>query len=377
MVCKTLFDIKSVAYQTADYADYMSAIGSTFKEILVMKDGITLDTKAENAEFTELNGTRYTDGERIPIRSIGTLKFTKNFDSSLLVNHSDLIEAGLGDLIGGAATSVTVTAGKGSVGTPFLTTTTTGLTDGNLVHIPGEGYRRVLSVVTNTSFVVDVPLNTTISGSTVFSVVKAVDITNPIGNCSKTFNFVLSLHDGSFIELLGCGITCEFAPVYEKQLTINFTITSPDITTVEVTPISSLTAETKGSPVICNFSESVITDDDSEMYSYFPVNFELGLTVTSEPMKAIGGRNNMLGYMSRSSIKPKITLDRIAKCKTWITNSRTPRVYSFYSTSFGIYIAQAKLTLIEQSMNNNNHDSIQCEMDANYDKSYRVYLVLP
>ena len=371
MTCRTLYDVKGLVYDTQDYANYLSAISTTgLQQILLHKDGLTLDTKAENAEYTELNGTRYTDCERVPLRQIGTLKFKKNFDSSLIDNHSELIKAGLGNILGGAGTSVVVTAGKGSTGTPFLTTSTTGLTDGNLVHIPSEGFRRVVSVVSNTSFVVDVPLNTTIGTSTTFAVTKSIDLTNPIGNCVKTFNFVLSLADGSYVKMMGCGITCAFAPVYEKQLTIEFTITSPSVTILSSMPtgFDTATAETKGTPVICNFSDSFVTDEDSEMLPYFLPNFDLGYSVASEPMKTIGGLNNVMGYMSRSSIKPKATFDRVATCKAWVAASRTSRVYSFYQSNFGIYLAGAKMTLIDQSIANGNHDSIQVELDANYDK---------
>ena len=380
MTCRFLYDVKGLVYDVQDYANYLGAISTTgLQQILMHKDGLTLDTKAENAEYTELNGARYTDGERVPLREIGTLKFKKNFDSSLIDNHSELIKAGLGNILGGAGTSVVVTAGKGSTGTPFLTTSTTGLTDGNLVHIPYEGFRRVVSVISNTSFVVDVPINTTIGTSTTFAVSKSIDITNPIGNCEKTFNFVLSLADGSYVKMMGCGVTCAFAPVYEKQLTIEFTITSPSVTILSSAPtgFTTATAETKGTPVICNFSSSFITDEDAEMASYFLPNFDLGLTVTSEPMKTIGGLNNVMGYMSRSSIKPKATLDRVADCKAWVAASRTSRVYSFYQSNFGIYLAGAKMTLIDQSIANGNHDSIQVELDANYDKDLKVYLVLP
>ena len=282
MTCKTLWDVKKVGYNTQVYANYLSAIGTTFQEILVHKDGLTLDTKAELAEFTTLNGTRNVDSERIELRNIGTLKFTKNVDTSLIDNHSALIEAGLGNISGGAGTSVVVTAGKGSSGTPFLTTSTTGLEDGNLVYIPSEGFRRVVSVVSNTSFVVDVPLNTTISGPTTFKVMKSVDLTNPIGNCENTFNFVVQLADGSYIKMMGCGIKCEFELVFEKQLVITFNIMSPDVTELSSAPTgwSSITAETKGTPVICNFTESLITDTDLEMLPYFPPLFTLGLSIS-------------------------------------------------------------------------------------------------
>lgn len=379
MVCRTLYDVKSVAYDTQVYANYTSAIGETFQQILIHKDGLTIDTKSENAEYTELNGTRYTDGERVPLRTIGSLKFTKNFDSSLIDNHSELVKAGLGNILGGAGATSVVTAGKGSSGNPFLTIITTGLTDGNLVYIPSNGFRRVTSVVTDTSFTVDVPLNTTISTSTTFNVYKPVEITNPIGNCEKTFNFVISLNDGSYIKMMGCGINCEFNTVMEKQLTINFTITSPDVSILSSAPtgFTSATPETKGVPVKCTFTESLITNDDLEMVSYFVPNFDLGLTVSLEPMKVYGGLNNYLGYMCRSSIKPKVSFDRTTTCKAWVSNYRTSRVYSFFQSNFGLYIAGGKLTLIDQSTNLNNHDVIACEIDANYDKDLRVYLVLP
>ena len=376
MTCRKLYDVKSVAYQSANYSDYMSAIGTAFQEILIQKDGMTLDTKAENAEFTELNGTRYTDGERIGIRSIGSLKFTKNVDTSLLANHSDLIEAGLGEIIDSAAV-ITVTGGKGSVATPFLSGTTTGINVGDIIYNATYGYFIVASIIAGQSFVVTNPLTAEVTNGTAFSSPKKINITNPIGNCSKTFNFVISLHDGKFIELLGCGVTCELTPVFEKQLTINFTITSPEIVTVDTTPITGgLTAETKGVPIICNFTSSLITTGGVGVV-YYPANFELGLTITSEPMRYIGGRNNIQGYMSRSSIKPKITFDTDSTSRGMVSTNRTERKYTFCGTSFSICLEAAKLTLIEQSMNNNNHDSIQCEMDANYKASTISYLVLP
>lgn len=379
MVCRKLYDIKKLAYVTADYADYMSDIATSgFQEILIHRDGLTLDTKGETADFTVLNGTRYTDGERVPMRVGGTLKFTKNVDSSLLVNHKVLIDAGLGLCSSAVTSAVTVTDGKGSVADPFLTTNTSGISVGDIIKIPTFGYRVVLSIITNTSFVVDTPLSNDISTSTVFSKPILTDLTNPIGNCVNTFNFVLSLSDESYIKMMGCNVTCEFAPVYEKQLTINFTITSPDITEVGTAPtgFSTATVETKGSPVMCNFTYSnVSTAGVAE--SYFPINFELGLTVTSEPMKAIGGRNNVLGYINRSSLKPKITLDRVSMCKAWVNAPRTSRSWIFGQNDFAIIIQSGLLTLTDLSINNNNHESIVCEMDVNYDVNYRVYLVLP
>lgn len=393
MTCRTLYDVKGLVYDTQDYANYLSAISTTgLRQILMHKDGLTLDTKAENAEYTELNGTRYTDGERVPLRQIGTLKFKKNFDSSLIDNHSELIKAGLGNILGGAATTLTITAdtGTGAILTPFTASAVTDLTSGNLVYIPLNGFRRVTSVnAGNKTFTVDVPTKQTsaqikssitpVPADLTFAVTKSIDLTNPIGNCEKTFNFVLSLADGSYVKMMGCGITCAFAPVYEKQLTIEFTITSPSVTILSSAPtgFTTATAETKGTPVICNFSGSFVTGENNEMVSYFLPNFDLGLTVTSEPMKTIGGLNNVMGYMSRSSIKPKATFDRVTDCKAWVDASRTSRVYSFYQSDFGIYLAGAKMTLIDQSIANGNHDSIQVELDANYDKDLKVYLVLP
>lgn len=394
MTCaRTLYDVKGLVYDTQDYEDYLSAISTTgLQQILIHKDGLTLDTKAENAEFTELNGTRYTDGERIPLRQIGTLKFKKNFDSSLIDNHRELIKAGLGNILGGSATTLTITAdtGTGAVLTPFKASAVTNLANGNLVYIPLNGFRRVTSVDPgNTTFTVDVPTKQTstqiktgmtpVPTDLTFSVYNPVDITNPIGNCEKTFNFVLSLADGSYVKMMGCGITCAFAPVYEKQLTIEFTITSPSVTILSSAPagFTTATAENKGTPVICNFSSSFVTDEDGLMNAYFLPNFDLGYSVASEPMKTIGGLNNVMGYMSRSSIKPKATFDRVADCKAWVAASRTSRVYSFYQSNFGIYLAGAKMTLIDQSIANGNHDSIQVELDANYDKDLRVYIAMP
>ncbi len=381
MTCRTLYDIKSVAYDTQDYSNYLDEISTTgFQQILIHKDGLTIDTKSENVEFTELNGTRYTDGERIPIREIGSIKFTKNFDSSLLVNHSELVKAGLGNISAGTISTITIVSGKGSVTTPFVITQDTAtLAVGDLIYIPNFGFRAVATVDTETPFgcTVDTPLISTLTNA-VCTVHRSIDLTNAIGNCEKTFNFVISLNDGDFIKMMGCGIQCEFNPVFEKQLTINFTVTSP-LVTIEssITGFSTATAETKGTPVKCNFSKSLITDEDGEMVSYFPPSFDLGFSTALETIKAIGGLNNVIGYMNRNSIKPKITLDRIALCKSWVANPRFSRVYSFYQSNFGVYIAGAKLTLIDNTTNMNNHDVISCELDANYDKDLKVYLVLP
>lgn len=377
--CKTLFDVKEVYYNTKDFDDYLEDIGTSFQQVLVHKEGLTLETIGEVAEYTTLNGTRYVDSERIPLRITGSLKFTKNVDTALLVNHSELVKAGLGNIVGTTTGNTTVTEGKGSSEIPFLTTSTTNLSLGGLVFIPNVGFRQVKSIVSNTSFVVDVPLNTTIGTSTTFVSYKGVDITAPVGNCSKTFNFVVKLHDGSYVKMMGCAPKVEFTPTYEKQAVITFNIICPEIIMLSSAPtgLSSATLETKGTPVKVNFSSSLITDDDAEMYSYFPVNFELGLTISEEPISTIGGRNNIVGYMMRSSLKPKITLDRIAKCKSWVSNYRTARVYSFYKSDFGIYIARGYLTNINQSVANGNHDTIQAELDVNTEADYKVFIVLP
>lgn len=378
MTCnKTLWDIKRIGYDTQVYTNYTSPIGITFKEILTQKDGLTLDTKNELGEFTTLNGVRYTDSERIGLRNIGTLKFTRNFDTNLFDNHLDLIEAGLGELVT-SANLVTVTAGKGVVGTPFLTTSTVNISVGSIVYIPTIGYRTVTSLVTNASFIIDNPLDETISTSTVFTNGNKLDLTNPIGNCKNTFNFVVQLADGSYIKMMGCGIKCEFELVYEKQLVITFNIMSPDVTELTEAPTgwSSITAETKANPVICSFTSSnVITSGVAQ--SYFPPLFTLGLSITEEPMKAIGGLNNMLGYLNRSSIKSKISFDRITTCKTWVLSPRTSRKYVFAQSNLALEIESGYLTLIDRSVANGNHDTISCEMDNNIDAASRVYLYIP
>ena len=377
MSCKTLWDVKKIGYNTEDYDNYLSAIGTTFKEILTHKDGLTLDTKSELGEFTTLNGVRYVDSERIELRNIGTLKFTKNFDANLFDNHLDLIEAGLGKLVT-SANLVTVTAGKGIVDTPFLTTSTANISVGSIVYIPKIGYRTVTSLVTDTSFIVDNPLDVAISTSTVFTNGNKIDLTNPIGNCEKTFNFIVQLNDGGYIKMMGCGIKCEFELVFEKQLVITFNIMSPDVTELTEAPTgwSSITAETKVNPVICNFTSSnVITSGTAE--SYFPPLFTLGLSITEEPMKAIGGLNNIQGYLNRSSIKSKISFDRITTCKTWVLSPRTSRKYVFAQSNLALEIESGYLTLIDKTVSNNNHDTISCEMDNNVDAASRVYLYLP
>lgn len=380
MTCRTFFDIKKVAYNTADYTEdnYMLPIGITFQQVLTSKDGFSLETKGETSEFTVLNGVRYLDSERVPLRITGVLKFSKILDSSLLVNHSDLIDAGLGVHVDAVTSAVVVTGGKGSVADPFLTTVTTGISVGSIVKIPDFGYRLVKTIAASTSFTVDTPLAVAISGSTVFSKPMYTDITNPVGNCAKTFNFVVELDSGEAIQLMGCGVQCEFSIVYEKQLSISFTITSPEATELAAVPtgFASPTLETKGTPVMCSFASGhVVTAGVFE--SYIPINFDLGFSVALEPMKAIGGRNNIVGYTNRASIKSKITFARLAKCLVWVNAPRTVRQYYFVQSNFAIIIENGLLTLTDRSVANGSHESIVCEMDNNVVVDKKVYLVLP
>lgn len=380
MTCPTtLYNVKRIAYIPVSYSesDYLAAIGiSGYKQLLINADGLTIDTKGETADYNELNGVKRVDNQRDPLRITGSLKCSKNFDSKILANHSDLLNAGLGKVNTGVLTT-NVTAGKGSVDTPFLTASTTNLTVGALVQIDGtDKYFVVTSIKDNTSFTVEVPLTTTISSPTTFNNVISIDLSETKGTCDKFFNVVIELQDGNYIKLMGCTVVAEFTPVFEKQLTISFTFTSPSITTLNTIPagFNLMKSETKGDVIMVNFSKVEVRDDVTETAIY-PASFDLGFSVSVEPVKSITGLNNVLGYMNYSSIKPKMNLYRTSVSKTLVLTPRTAKTYLFFQDGFGLVLVGAKMTLIDQAVNNSNHENINLELDVNYSIGSRVFII--
>lgn len=380
MTCPTtLYNVKRIAYIPVTYSEtnYLAAIETTgYKQLLINADGLTIDTKGETADYNELNGVKRVDNQRDPLRITGSLKCSKNFDSKILVNHSDLLNAGLGKVNTGVLTT-SVTAGKGSVETPFLTSATTNLSVGSLVQIDGtDKYFVVTSIIASTSFTVEVPLTTTISTATTFNNVVSIDLSETKGNCDKFFNVVIELQDSNYIKLMGCTVVAEFTPVFEKQLTISFTFTSPSITVLTSMPVGfdTMTTETKGDVIMCNFSKVEVRDDNVETAIY-PAMFDLGFSVSVEPVKSITGLNNILGYMNYSSIKPKMNLYRTSVSKTLVLTPRTAKTYLFSQSGFGLVLVGAKLTLIDHAINNSNHENINLEVDVNYSIGSRVFII--
>lgn len=384
MSCEFLYNVKKVAYIPVTYseANFKAALETSgYKEILINSDGLSIETKGVQAEYTLLNGVKRTDSLRETLKKTGVLKFSKNFDSAIVTNHPDLITGALGKVNTNVLTT-TVTAGKGSVATPFLTISTTNLSVGQLIMIDDSDDNKffvVESIVSNTSFTVETPLTTTIATSTTFKNVANIDITDAKGTCEKLFNFVVSTADGAYIELLGCGVTAEFSPVFDKQLTISFTVNAAEVVEVGTIPtgFATSTRETKGTVLFANFTKVGIRDDLTETTTISPANFELGLSITSEPIPSITGRNNIIGYTNLTSVKPKISMYRTLDAKTLVSTPRTPKQYYFYQASFSILMIGAMLTMIDRNVVNGSNANLVCEMDVNYSVGSRVYIILP
>jgi hypothetical protein len=374
MTCYTKYDIKSVFYSVKENTEFQTAIDTDeMQEILINRD-ITCDTKGENITYSILNNERLVEDVNETLRQTGTLKISKNFDTALLTNHINLVNAGMGKI--SSATkhgNVTVTGGTGSSVTPLLTTSTANIEVGNLIYTP-DGLRVVTSIVANTSFQIDVPLLSAISGSTTLISYISCDLTNARGTCDKVFNFVVRLHDGRDIVMMGCNVRFDFAVTFEKQLSVTINVESASVYEDALT-LTNTNDETKGTPVKCNFSESKFKNS-STITSYFPFSMELGYGITTEKIDAIGGLNNVVGYTNRSSIKPKLKLARSTSGKL-IASYTNGVSLSLYQSNFGLYFQ--KLTFFNKNLseNHNNFDSISLECNANVEKDYKVYCFLP
>jgi len=373
---RTLYDVKRVVYQTVDIADYFAAVNlSGMKEILANAT-LTIDTKGESATQKRLNSTKYVDDETITVRKKGNFTFERNVDTNFLTSHSDLINAGVGEVNSGTGGNVTVTAGVGSVATPFLTTSTTNVVANMLIFIPSYGLRKIVSVVANTSFVVDRPIDTAISTSTTFISKKSINLSNPKATTTKAFNFAIETDDGALIILMGCVPSIKMELTQEAQLKATFTITSPEIYESS-SSLTNVTEEAFAEPVICNFSSSYFINSDGTVDEEYPQMMTLNLAGALEENKYNGGRNNIRGYNIRASIKPKMSFDRDATALALLAAPRTEVGYSAYQTNFGIYFQSVTFFNINSSEANGNHDSISAELNVNTKASANVYIFLP
>lgn len=374
--CRTLFDVKKVSYDAVDPADYMNAITLTGQQVIMAHANMTIDTKGEAVNIKRQNSTKYVDEEMITTRIKGNFTIEHDVDTNLLALHSDLVNAGLGEVSAGTAGDITVTAGKGSVATPFLTTSTTKVTAGMLVYIPSYGLRLVKSVVANTSFVVDRPIGTAIATSTTLKSYKSIKLSKPKGTCDKAFNFIIETDDGKAIHCLGCVPTFALELANSAQLKATITVTAPEIaenSDVATTP----TDETFAEPVTMNFSESKFINSDGTVTNLFPQLFTLGFTANVEENVYPGGRNNVRGYTLRASIKPKMSFDRTSTALALMNAPRTEVGYSAYQSNFGVYFQSVTFFNINRSEANANHDSISAELNVNVKADADVYLILP
>lgn len=379
MTCYTKYDIKKVLYSAVGSANFTTAPVLTGMSAIDINKDITVDTKGENITYSILNNIRNTDEINETLRKTGSIKITKNFDTSLLTSHPTLINAGLGRLSSIKKGTVVVTGGKGSSVLPFLTTSTSNISVDNLIYT-SEGLKKIESIVSNTSFIIDTPLQTTISTSTTFSNYISCDISDAKGTCDNAFNFVVCLHDDVYLIFKGCNVKCDFNVNFEKQLSITFNITSQDVTegtyandNISAT-FSAIVDETRGLPVKCNFDVCKF-QNGTTITSHIPISFELGMTQTEEKLNAIGGVNNVVGFQNRASIKPKMRFARSTEGK--LISAYSNISFSAYQENFGIYIQELSFYNVNKTENNNNFDSIMCECNANTLENKRVYLVLP
>ncbi len=374
--CRTLFDIKKVSYEAVDPADYSDPINLSGQSVIMAHANLTIDVKGEAVSITQQNSTRYVDPEQITVRKKGNFTIEHDVDSNLMELHSNLVNAGLGQITTGSGGLVDVTSGKGSVTSPFLTTSTSDVSVGMLVYIPNYGLRRIESVVDNTSFVVDRSINVGIATSTSFETHNAIKLSLPKGTCDKAFNFIIETHDGKAIHFLGGVPTFAIELTPAGQLKVTITITAPEVSEnsdVATSPTTELFAE----PVIMNFLNSYFIKSDGSVVPLFPQLFTLGFSTTLEENVYPGGRNNVRGYNIRSSIKPKMSFDRTEAALNLVLSPRTEVGYSAYQAGFGVYFQSVTFFNVNNSEANGNHDSISAELNVNTKADKNVYIILP
>lgn len=385
MACIRLYDLKTIGYQAKDPDDYMVELGGApaLKELLVHGD-VVIDTKGELATYKILNSTRRVDERNKVIRTSGSIKVTKNFDSALFDSHKDLIDAGLGEFLstGAASGGSILTGGTGASDSKFTVKSgSDSPVEGQLIHIPGYGVR----VVTNASggLTVDRPIDETISGEKAISILDTYSLHNPKGTCNKSFNVVVANHNitgetKEYIVAMGCNCMIDFSLNFDKLLTVSITFNSPDIyVTDHLSCKPTYTYEIASEPWVCNFDESIYIASDNHETPYFPQSIELGLTHTEEVLKYIGGgRNYVRGYLNIATIKPvfKLDIDTVGKMIRTACLAGDVFGYSFKQSQFALYMSKCQGSQVDHVINNNNHDAMSINIDANHLADSKIML---
>ena len=383
-MARTIYDKKCVYIQPVAIADYMTQLTGTpaVNELLAQGD-ITIDTKGELATFKTLNCSHYVDDENVQIRNTGVIKFSKNLTASFFKNHTDLAIAGIGAMKMDTPLAE-ITKGTGFPCTIDKTTgvvTLTGasaatnhglLAQDQLVFIPGFGLRYVKTLSTSPNFTLDVTIDTAFTGS--IYPMETFDLANPDGNKTKAFNLLIKNDDGAYIVAYGCNCAITFEITEDKQCIMSLSFTSPDISLVESGITPTITAETEGLPIIWNFENSYFNTEAGVETSYFPQSFTLGRTIEEEPLKYIGGRNGIQGYLNRATFKAMMKVDCDATGKTLTLTPRTVRGISFYSAvqGLGLYMCYTQQHSTGLSVANQKHDSYEVGLDINHNVKSRV-----
>ena len=377
---RTIYDKKCVYVQALPIADLMTPIGATpaVKEILVHGD-ITIDTKGELATFQTVNCNHYTDESNVVIRTQGTIKFSKNITASFFKNHNEMALAGFGSLLMDSplveivkntkvACTIAKTTGIVTIteSVPATATAHGLLATGQLVYIPEYGLRSISDIGTSPTFTLDTTVDTDVTGY--FYPLETFNIANPDGNKNHIFNVLVKNDDGAYIVAMGCGVDIQFEVTQDKQCLMSVTFTSPDMSKVESGVTPTITAEVEGLPIIWDFDVSFFNTEAGVETAYFPQMLTLGRGITVEPLKSVGGRNNIRGYLNRTAFKCAMKYDCDLNGKALISSPRTIFGWSFYSTLQGIalYFSKTQHGQIDYSSANSKHDSYGVNLDINH-----------
>ena len=383
---RTIYDKKCVYVQPVVVADLMTDLTNdpTVNQLLVQGD-IVVDTKGELATFQTLNCSHYADESNIVIRKQGTIKFSKNLTASFFANHNEMAQAGIGAMLMDTP-FVEITKNTGfpctiAKTTGIVTLTGTGaatnhglLAEGQLVFIPGYGLRAIATMGTSPDFTLDVTIDTDFTGSIL--PLETFNIADPIGNKTNVFNVLIKNDDGAYIVAYGCGCDIQFEVTQDKQCLMSITFTSPDIRKVESGITPTITSEVEGLPIIWDFDNSYFNSEVGVETSYFPQMLTLGRSLTVEPLKSVGGRNNIRGYLNRSAFKCAMKFDCDVTGKALIASPRTVIGWSFYSVSqgIGLYFSKTQLGQIDFTSPNAKHDSYSVNVDINHLGTSKVLL---
>lgn len=392
---RTIYDKKCVYVQPVVVADLMTDLTNdpTVNQLLVQGD-IVVDTKGELATFQTLNCTHYADESNIVIRKQGTIKFSKNLTASFFANHNEMAQAGIGAMLMDTPfveipknTGFPCTIAKT---TGIVTLTGTGaatnhglLAEGQLVFIPGFGLRSIAIMSASPNFTLDTKIDTDFLTGSILPL-ETFNIADPSGNKTYIFNVLIKNDDGDYIVAYGCGCDIQFEVTQDKQCLMSVTFTSPDMRLVARAAVeagspltlSNVTDETEGLPIIWDFDNSYVNTEAGVETSYFPQVLTLGRSITVEPLKSVGGRNNIRGYLNRSAFKCAMKFDCDTVGKALIASPRTVAGWSFYSVSqgIGLYFSRTQLGQIDYTSANAKHDSYSVSVDINHMADSKVLL---